>query len=182
MRDLVCDQTFCNALLLNGYVADACLMFILGRAFEAGDQRGLTTAYRQMCLDRLDYAIRCMFGKGMWMVGHLGSPIAGKVTYGLAKGHVRGFPRDGLLALLVRDAVRNLLIGESEDLCERAQTQLDLESGNNLFAVSRSSGYRHSMRVGLPALHPVPSARCTFLHERQGQSRAFSLATAGRRR
>ena len=60
-------------MFLNGYKKDALAMWVLGRAYEAADQRGLTSDYRQMCLDRLDYMIRCMGGSSVWLVGHLGS-------------------------------------------------------------------------------------------------------------
>eukprot|EP01052_Picozoa_sp_SAG31_P031781 SAG31_NODE_3408_length_4306_cov_17.408129_1_plen_295_part_00 len=146
MHDLCQDQSFTNALYLNGFRRDALVLWVLGRAFEAANQRGLSVAYRQLCFDRLDFMIRCMFGRDMWLVGHLGSATGGKLRYGLAKAHVGGFPREGLLALVFRDSVRNQLRGESIGLVERVLTQLDLESANNLFAVSRSSGYRHSMR------------------------------------
>lgn len=146
MHDLCQDQSFTNALYLNGFRRDALVLWVLGRAFEAANQRGLSAAYRQLCFDRLDYMIRCMFGHDMWLVGHLGLAAGGKLKYGLAKAHVGGFPREGLLALLFRDSVRNQLLVESTGLVERCLTQLDLESANNLFAVSRSSGYRHSMR------------------------------------
>ena len=92
-------------MFLNGYKKDALAMWVLGRAYEAADQRGLTADYRQMCLDRLDYMIRCMGGSSVWLVGHLGSPVGGKVAYGLANSHIQGLPRDGIMALLLRDSV-----------------------------------------------------------------------------
>ena len=75
-------------MFLNGYKKDALAMWVLGRAYEAADQRGLTADYRQMCLDRLDYMIRCMGGSSVWLVGHLGSPVGGNVAYGLAKASI----------------------------------------------------------------------------------------------
>eukprot|EP01051_Picozoa_sp_SAG22_P029449 SAG22_NODE_10923_length_509_cov_1.336585_1_plen_45_part_10 len=44
--------------------------------------------------------IRCLFGDALWRVGAVstGTGAAGRVQFGLSKGHAHGLPRDGLLA------------------------------------------------------------------------------------
>ena len=152
--DMFTNQAFVAAVYLNGFEKDAMLLWTFGRAMESSDRRGLTQAYREQSWDRAERLVHVLFGDNMWRVGRSGggaSPLplsshlhahiaaprqtsrqlrargrgrAGK-QYGLAAGHVRGFPRDTLLALTQNwSAQRQLACDTRRLIVTRALTQV----------------------------------------------------------
>eukprot|EP01051_Picozoa_sp_SAG22_P016309 SAG22_NODE_2280_length_2761_cov_3.172802_1_plen_180_part_00 len=76
---------------------------------------------------------------------HPEKPDAAAQNYGLGKGHVRGSPRDGLLATMANFAARRHLQGDTMDpMNPRTLGQNDLENTNSQFAIGHH-GYRLSM-------------------------------------